>query len=455
MKVVKAKDLDENFFASPVRREASQVKEILAAVREKGDRAISRYTEIFDGVRLQSFRIKPAEIRRAGGNMKEPLKSAVEFAASNIRKFAQKQLSQFKDFEYEVQPGVFCRQRVVPLDRVGVYVPGGRFPLFSSLLMGVIPAQVAGVREIAVCSPPSHLGSVHPSVLGVASLLGIKEIYSIGGVQAIGALAYGTETIQKVDKIVGPGNRFVALAKKEVFGETGIDLPAGPSEIVILADQNANPRFLAADLLAQAEHDLDAVCILITDSQKIAEKVLQEIHRQLALLPTAAVAEMSLKKNGRIILVESLEEAVSICNRKAPEHLEIHARNRSRLEKKLRHFGTLFSGEWALEVLGDYSSGLNHILPTGSSARYSSGLSVQDFVRLQTTLQVRSDGIRRIVPAARIIADGEGLFAHAASVNLRLQAVSGEKAAKRSGAGFSRGLRPGPERKTVPAKKRL
>lgn len=423
MRIVRAKNLSKKFFSSFFWEDTKKVREILSTIKEKGDRAVYHYTKIYDGVRLERIQVNPDEIKKAGETLSASLKSAIDVTRRNIRKFAEKQLAQFHDFELEVERGVYCGQRIMPVERIGVYVPGKHFPLFSSLLMAVLPAQVAGVKEIAVCTPPSYQGSVHPFILGMARILNINEIYQIGGIQAIGAMAYGTETVRKVDKIIGPGNRFVALAKKEVFGAVGIDLLAGPSEVFIVADESANPSFLAADLMAQAEHDAETNPVLITDSEKLAKKVLGEIKFQLSRLPVSVVAKKALKNKGLVILVENLEQAASICNRKAPEHVELQVRDGNSFSRKFRHFGSLFLGENAPEVLGGYSSGLNHILPTGSCGRFTSGLSVRDFIKLQTTLRVTSQGIRRIGPAARVMAQSEGLIGHASAINLRLSST--------------------------------
>jgi sulfopropanediol 3-dehydrogenase len=421
MKIINAHKLPETFFTLAEPEATKIVKEILNAVKQKGDAAVRRYTLRFDGVALPQFRITAPALTQAEKAVPRPLRQAIKVAADNIRKFATAQFKQFKDFEMEIKPGVFSGQKVIAIDRVGVYVPGGNYPLISSLLMGAIPAQVAGVREIAVCSPPTCDHSLHPAILYAMAFLGLEEIYAIGGVQAIGAMAYGTPTVKKVNKIVGPGNRFVALAKKEVCGVVGIDFIAGPTEVVIIADQTADPRLVAADLIAQAEHDPAACPILITIAKELAEKTNKEIAKQLRTLPTAAIARQALANQGLIIMANDLSEAVAICNRKAPEHVQLQTRNPEKLSGQLRNYGSLFIGANAAEVFGDYSSGLNHTLPTGQAAMHSGGLSVKDFLKLQTTLRVEPKGLAAIGPTALALAEAEGLAGHARAVSLRLK----------------------------------
>jgi histidinol dehydrogenase len=339
---------------------------------------------------------------------------------ANLRCFARRQKKQYRDFNLRISGGVTAGQRVLPIERVGVYVPGGRFPLFSSLLMAVVPAQIAGVPAIAVFSPPGPRGQISPLILAAAGLLGISEVYCLGGAQAIAAMAYGSESIRPVDKIFGPGNLYVNLAKLAVYGQVGIDLPAGPSEIVILADGSARPAFLAADLLAQAEHDPLAVPLLVTTSPGLALAVQAEVKKQLKQLPLTSPARLSMASQGAILLAVSLEAAIAFINRRAPEHLELQVDKANNLMKRFTAFGSLFIGPFAAEALGDYSSGLNHILPTAGAARFSGGLSVRDFLRLATTLQVNAAGLRQIGPAAQLMAVAENLWGHARSLALRL-----------------------------------
>ncbi|MBC8180577.1 histidinol dehydrogenase [candidate division KSB1 bacterium] len=421
MKIIRANELTENFFKYLEIEEIASVKEIITDVRQNGDRAVKNYSEKFDNVILESIKVSNEEISTASSNLTQKEIETLKFAAENIRNFANKQKENFKDFEYEIQPGVFTGQKVVPIKRVGVYAPGGSYPLPSTVLMCAIPALVAGSEEIVLCSPPTNNGSIHPAILVAAEICQIKEVYQIGGVQAIAAMAYGTETIKPVDKIVGPGNKYVTAAKKEVFGTVGIDFIAGPTEVLIFADATANPEFIAADLLAQAEHDFNAIPILVTDSRQLALQVTGEVKNQLDKLKTADIAQVSIEQNGKIILVDSLDEAVEISNKKAPEHLELQVKERDKYINRLKNYGSLFIGSLAAEVLGDYSSGLNHTLPTNTTARYTGGLSVKDFLKIQTTLRLEKEGLQLIGPVAEELGKMEGLAGHAESIARRLK----------------------------------
>ena len=397
------------------------VQEIITAVQRRGDAALRKFSRRYDHVVPQSFRVPADEIRTAVKICAPAWQRTIKLAISNLRCFARRQKQPYRDLNLEISAGVVAGQRVLPVERVGVYVPGGRFPLFSSLLMAVVPAQVAGVKTIAVCSPPDAQGLVPASVLAAAGMLGISEVYALGGAQAIAAMAFGSESVRPVHKIVGPGNLYVNLAKLMVFGRVGIDLPAGPSEVVILADDSADPAIVAADLLAQAEHDPLAVALLVTTSRKLAEGVRIQVNRQLRLLPPASPAHDSMKKQGAILLAPAMEKAVEFINQLAPEHLELQVRKPKQWAQRCTAFGSLFIGSLAAEALGDYSSGLNHILPTAGAARFSGGLSVRDFLRLATTLAVNKKGLQTIGPVARRLAVAENLAAHARSLDLRLQ----------------------------------
>lgn len=421
MNIVRPQDLADSFFENQDVAAADSVKKIIEDVKRHGDEAVRKYTAQFDQVTVEQFAISEAEIHSAYRQIDRDDLSAMEQAAENIRRFALKQKTQAVDFEYEIQPGVFTGQRVIPIERVGVYAPGGSYPLPSTVLMCAIPARVAGVDEIVVCSPPRHNGSIHPAILVASSICQVDRIYKIGGVQAIAALAYGTETIQRVDKIVGPGNKYVALAKKIVYGAVGIDFIAGPTELLIIADESADPRFMAADLLGQAEHDVDALPLLVTTSLELANEVKHELQRQLVGLTSGEIAQKSLDNNGKIILVDSLAEAITIANKKAPEHLELQVQNAEQYIDQLRNYGSLFIGHYAAEALGDYSSGLNHTLPTNSSARYTGGLSVKDFLKFQTTLRVTETGLKSIGSTAVALGKMEGLMGHARSVEIRMK----------------------------------
>ena len=421
MKIVLFEQLPSTFFQYQEDEALSTVSDIIRDVKARGDAAVREYTQIFDGTSPDSFRVSEEAVQAALHEVAPETVSALRFAAENIRRFAELQRAQLQDFEVELNPGVFTGQRVLPLARVGVYVPGGNFPLISTLLMGVIPAKVAGVPEICVVSPPTYNGNIHPAILAAAHIAGVQEIYRIGGVQAIAALAYGTESVRPVDKIVGPGNKYVAQAKREVFGAVSIDMIAGPTEIMIIADDTASPEILAADLLAQAEHDVDARPVLVTTSAALAEAVQQAVSRQLQTLSTRVTAAESVQRNGLIILVKNLDEAAEVANRKAPEHLEVQVKNGVLFSEKLINYGSLFIGENSAEVLGDYSAGINHTLPTNTTARYRGGLSVHDFLKIHTTLRVSREGLRLIGPTAETMAKAEGLAGHANSIRIRLK----------------------------------
>jgi histidinol dehydrogenase len=419
MKIITPKELPEGFFAGPGNEDIGSVRRIIDDVRRLGDQAVRRYSRLFDGVEPAMLRISKETIAHAEADLDSALREALLLAVRNIRTFAEAQRAEIRDFEVETSPGVFCGRRVVPVDRVGIYVPAGRFPLVSSLLMGAVPALVAGVSGIAVCSPPTSGGVVHPVILGAAGLLGLDELYAIGGAQAVAAMAFGTESMSRVDKIVGPGNRYVTAAKREVFGTVGIDLLAGPSEVLIVADGSADPAVAAADLLAQAEHDPDASAVLLTDSRALAEAVLEAARRRLSALHGSTVVEHSMDNRGLIIVVEDLKEAVEIANRRAPEHLELQGGRVLALADRFTCYGALFIGAEAGAVFGDYAAGTNHTLPTGTSARFASGLQVCDFLRFQTTLRVETRGIDGLVSATRRLAECEGLAAHAAAAEAR------------------------------------
>ncbi len=419
MKIISGKELPKSFFAYKDEDASEAVSEILEDVKRSGDEAVRKYTSWFDGVDLENFVCSAATIKAAYDQVSNASIEAIQKAAENIRKFAKVQRNSYNDFEVELTPGVRTGQRITPIERVAVYAPGGRFPLVSSVLMGGIPARVAGVKELVVCSPPGSDGKIHPAILVAADIVGADEVYCIGGAQAIAALAYGTETIRGVDKIVGPGNKYVAEAKKAVYGIVGIDLIAGPTEVLVIADDNANPEILAADLLAQAEHDVDALAILVTPSRQLADAVKNTVETQLAKLKNRETAAASIATNGVVVLVDNLAEAVAIANRKAPEHLEVQVENPADIRDDLKNFGALFIGEMSAEVLGDYSSGINHTLPTNGTARYRGGLGVQDFLKIQSTLQVTKEGFAEIAPIAEMMAETEGLGAHGKAVTAR------------------------------------
>lgn len=414
MKIVKSENIGESFFSKEEAESIDSVEEILEDVRKNGDEAVKRYTKKFDNIELEESKISDPEIKKAYEKIDRKIISNLKKSAKNIRNFAQKQLSQFKGFEIENANGVLG-QKIIPIEKVGCYVPGGRYPLPSSALMSAIPAKVAGVKQIIVCSP-----KIKPSVIVAADIAGADKIFNVGGIQAIGAMAFGTETIPKVDKIVGPGNKYVTAAKKEVFGEVGIDFLAGPSEITTIADSKANPKIIAADLLAQSEHDPESKPNLITTSKNIAEAVNEELSKQLDKLKTKETARQSLK-NGRIIIVKSLKEAVKIADKISPEHLELQIESPQKLVDKLSNYGSLFIGEYSAEVFGDYCSGTNHILPTNKASRYTGGLSVKDFLKFVTYQKTSKKGANKLSKIASKIAQTEGLDGHKKSAEFRPQ----------------------------------
>jgi len=404
IRILQDKDAQSLIERKAVRLEEAEriVAPILADVRRRGAVALLDYARKFDRFEGGSVRVQVA------GGLEPKFRRAVEAAANNIREYAQAQLP--REWSADYPDGRKLGQIVRPLDAMGAYVPAGRYPLPSTLLMTVIPAQVAGVATICVACP-------NPSaeILGIAHLLGVTHLFRMGGAQAIAALAYGTETVPKVDRIVGPGNIYVAAAKKLIAGETGIDFVAGPTEIVVIA-ADGNPRWIAADLLAQAEHDVDASAILLTTSRPLAEAVAAEVERQLETLPTAGVARPSIETNGAIVMVKTLERAIEISNALAPEHLALHDRS---LLARIRHAGAVFVGPSSPEAAGDYASGPNHVLPTSGAARLRGGLSAADFVKVIAVQELTPEGLERLTPAITQLARAEGLEAHARSVEIR------------------------------------
>ncbi len=395
------------------------VKAIINEVRINGDKALKQYTEKFDGISLTTTLVSEAEITEAFELVNQNQLDIIKEAAANIRSFHEKQLR--NSWMTTETNGTILGQKITPLDSVGLYVPGGTAAYPSSVLMNVIPAQTAGVERIVVVSPPGKNGKIPAAVLVAASVAGAKEIYKVGGAQAIAALAYGTETIKPVDKITGPGNIFVALAKREVFGDVDIDMIAGPSEIAVLADDTARPNEVAADLLSQAEHDPRACSILVTPSQALAEAVSAEVEKQLVDLPRREIAAASIENYGTIYVTKSMEEAVETINKIAPEHLEIQTVNAMELLGQIRHAGAIFIGRYSSEPIGDYFAGPNHVLPTNGTARFSSPLNVEDFQKKSSVIVYSEAAFNanaaKIAEFARI----EGLEAHARAVEARLE----------------------------------
>nr|WP_198508261.1 histidinol dehydrogenase [Bacillus alkalisoli] len=393
------------------------VKTILASVRESGDAAVHYYTEKFDGVNIVNYKVSEEEIEEAYNDVSEEIVSIIIEAAENIRDFHQNQKR--SSWFTTKQDGTMLGQKITPLDAVGVYVPGGTAAYPSSVLMNVIPAQVAGVERIVMTSPPRKDGKLPAGVLVAAHILGVEEIYKVGGAQAIAALAYGTETIVPVDKIVGPGNVFVALAKREVYGLVDIDSIAGPSEIVVLADETALPNEVAADLLSQAEHDTMASSILVTTSLELAKAVVKEVENQLATLPRKDIAAASIEQFGVAYVTDSIEKAVEIVNELAPEHLEIMTKNPLELLSHIRHAGAIFLGRYSSEPVGDYFAGTNHVLPTNGTAKFSSGLSVDEFTKKTSVVSYSKQALKENSAKIAAFARLEGLEAHARAVEER------------------------------------
>jgi len=391
------------------------VVDVLKDIKFRGDDAVREYTKKFDGVYLDEFLVKKEEIKKAFEFIDDGFLESISIAVNNIRAFSQKQLSSLGEFRFANEYGVFG-QKIVPLNRVGIYIPGGKYPLLSTVLMAVIPALVAGVRDIVLFSPPSFNRSINPYILAVADYLGVTEIYKIGGIQAIGCMAYGTETIKKVDKIFGPGNKYVSAAKKFVYGDVGVDLIAGPSETLIVGDEFSNVDFIVRDMVAQAEHDEEAIAILITTSRVLAEKV----NIKLSKIDNKA-ARKSLEKNGIIFISEDIQECIDFCNEFGPEHLQLMIKNPYKYIDKFINYGSLFIGEYSGEVFGDYCSGTNHILPTSGNSRFSSGLSVFDFVNIRSYQELTNKGVRKLIRVASLMAEKEGLKGHKDAAEIRLK----------------------------------
>ena len=395
------------------------VSDIISDVRARGDAALYEYCEKFDGVRLDSLEVSAGEFDAAFEQMAPDFIDALQTAAANIRQFHEKQVRH--SFIITEREGVVMGQKVTPLDRVGLYVPGGTAAYPSTVLMDAIPAKIAGCGEIVITTPPGKDGRVNPAILAAAKVAGVDRVFKVGGAQAVAALAYGTDTVPCVDKIVGPGNAFVAEAKKQVFGRVAIDMIAGPSEILIVADGKSDPVHVAADLLSQAEHDRLASAVLVTDSMDLARAVQAEVERQVRLLPRVEIASASIDKNGKIIVADDLEAAIGIANALAPEHLELCVDNPFDYLDKVRHAGSIFMGRSCPEALGDYLAGPNHTLPTGGTARFYSPLSVDDFVKKSQYTYFTRDALAAVKDKVALFARQEGLEGHARSVLARFE----------------------------------
>ncbi|MBP3542221.1 MAG: histidinol dehydrogenase [Clostridia bacterium] len=396
------------------------VAEIIAEVIKSGDDALRSYARKFDKAELDNLEVTEQEIQEAFANVEPQFLQILEEAAANIRAFHEKQVR--NSFIVNQQDGVVVGQKVTPIEKVGVYVPGGTAPLSSTVLMDVVPAKIAGCSEIVMATPPARDGKVNPSILAAAKIAGVDRIFKVGGAQAIAALAYGTQSVPKVDKIVGPGNAYVAEAKKQVFGKVSIDMIAGPSEILVVADSTCNPCYVAADLLSQAEHDKMASAVLVTDSRAFAEAVSAELERQLPLLPREEIARYSIDNNGKIIVAEgNLDLAIDIANEIAPEHLELCMDNPFDYLAKVKHAGSIFMGKYCPESLGDYFAGPNHTLPTSGTARFSSPLSVDDFVKKSQFTYYTRDALEKVADKIAFFAGKEGLDAHGRSATIRFE----------------------------------
>ncbi len=405
---------------SPTANVEGVVSEIIANVIKSGDKALLEYCEKFDKAHLSSLEVSEAEIDEAFASVPEEFIQIIREAAENIRAFHSRQVR--NSFVISESDGVVTGQKVIPIEKVGLYVPGGTAAYPSTVLMDSIPAKIAGCREIVMVTPPSADGKVNPVILAAAKVAGVDRIFKVGGAQAVAALAYGTESVPRVDKIVGPGNAYVAEAKKQVFGKVSIDMIAGPSEILVVADGKSCAKFVAADLLSQAEHDRNASAVLVTDSYELAERVSAELEAQIPTLSRAEIARASIDNNGKIIVAEdNLLLAIDIANEIAPEHLELCVDNPFDYLDKIKHAGSIFMGRYCPEALGDYFAGPNHTLPTSGTARFSSPLSVEDFVKTSQFTYYTEDALRKVADKVAYFANKEGLGAHARSATVRFE----------------------------------
>ena len=395
------------------------VTDIIAQVRAKGDEALYAYCEKFDGVKLNALQVTQEEMDEAFSLVEPRFIAVLEKAAENIRAFHACQKRE--GFTLKKENGVMVGQKIIPVDRAGLYVPGGTASYPSTVLMDAIPAKLAGVRDVVMVTPPGKDGKIKPVILAAAKIAGVDRIFKVGGAQAIAALAYGTESIPKVDKIVGPGNAFVAEAKKQVFGTVSIDMIAGPSEILVVADATAQPAYVAADLLSQAEHDKMASAVLVTDSAALAEAVQAELEKQIPLLERSEIARVSIDTNGKIIVADPLSAAIEIANEIAPEHLELCVDNPFDYLDSIRHAGSVFMGKYCPEALGDYFAGPNHTLPTSGTAKFSSPLSVDDFIKKTQFIYYSEEALAEVAEDVAYFARQEGLTAHAKSAVIRLE----------------------------------
>ncbi len=411
---------DEIFARAVPETDVAQiVSDIISDVVARGDEALYEYCKKFDGAELSCLEVSREELDEAISTVESEFIDVLKKAAANITKFHSRQVR--NGFIINDEKGIVTGQKVIPVDKAGLYVPGGTAAYPSSVLMNAIPAKIAGCPQVVMVTPPGKDGKINPAILAAASVAGVDKIFKIGGAQAIAALAYGTESVPKVDKIVGPGNAFVAEAKKQVFGQVSIDMIAGPSEILVVADVKSNPAYVAADLLSQAEHDRLASAVLVTDCSKLAEAVSAELEKQIPLLERAEIARASIDNNGKIIVADSLAVAIDIANEIAPEHLELCVDNPFDYLDSIRHAGSIFMGRSCPEALGDYLSGANHTLPTSGTAKFSSPLSVDDFVKKTQYTYYTKDALSRVASDIDLFARKEGLTAHAKSATIRFE----------------------------------
>ena len=400
------------------------VVQIFDEIKNDGDTAVKKYTEKFDGISPDQLRISEAEIEQASDLLDDKLKESIELAKNNIAKFHKAQVTE--NVEVETSNGVKCWQQKKPIQKVGLYIPGGTAPLFSSILMLAIPAKIAGCREVVLCTPPGKDGKINPAILYTANLCGIDQIFKVGGIQAIGAMTFGTQEIPKVYKIFGPGNQFVTVAKQLATKyQVAIDMPAGPSELLVYADDTANPAFVASDLLSQAEHGVDSQVVLVSTSEMIIDKVIEEVQDQLAVLPRKAIAEKSIE-NSVAILIDSEEEAMDIINEYGPEHFIVCSNNEGYFVENVENAGSVFVGNYSPESAGDYASGTNHTLPTNGYAKQYSGVNLDSFMKSITFQKVSEQGLQNIGPAVELLAEAEGLQAHKNAVSIRLKALKND-----------------------------
>lgn len=423
MKIIRYPDPEEwtQLVKRPVKENSTllrPVRKMLKKVKEEGDKAVRKYTRQLDGVKIKNPAVSPDELQEAASLISHELKAAIAIAAANIEKFHSAQLTTVQ--KITTMPGISCWRRSSGIEKVGLYIPGGTAPLFSTVLMLAIPAKLAGCREIILCSPPDKKGKIHPAILYTAAFCGVTRIFKTGGVQAIAAMAYGTDAIPKVYKIFGPGNQYVTLAKQLVQQDgLSIDMPAGPSEVLVIADETANPSYVAADLLSQAEHGPDSQVILLTNSETVAEQVLKAIREQIELLPRKSIATQALSAS-RILLLKSLDEAMAFSNAYAPEHLILSTDNAAAMADLVTAAGSVFIGRYTPESAGDYASGTNHTLPTNGFAAMYSGVSTESFVKQISFQEISPEGLQQIGPAIMEMAAAEGLEAHKNAVSIRL-----------------------------------